>query len=91
MNEAEVERTTVGQTQGALETEPVKARDVHVIGPGEAALDFEVRRHRLAGFGEMLIDGEMVVDPSEASALLEQLAIAHRLLDETLHVCVPSP
>jgi len=69
MNNPEVQRTTVSETQREFQTESMKTRNVEIIRAGDAALHFEMCRHRLAFVGEVLIHGEMIVHPSEARAV----------------------
>lgn len=59
---------------------------VERIGWGDAAFHIERRRNRrVFDPGEVLVNGQMVVDASEACAPLKYVAIACRLLNQSLH------
>jgi hypothetical protein len=85
VREPEIKRTTVCKSESQFKAQSMKAWNVERIRAADTALDLQVRRHRLAFIGEMLIHGEMVVDPSEAAALFKEVAITDGLLDKTLH------
>jgi RNase P/RNase MRP subunit p29 len=81
MDNPEVQRTAVRETERQLQTQSMKARDVQIVRRCDAAFDFQVCRHGLAFVGKVLIDGQMIVHAPEAPALGEQISIAHRLVD----------
>ena len=86
MDDPEVEGAAVRHPQREFEPEPVKRRKIQVVVRGDASFHLEIGRDRLAGFREMLIDLEVIVHASDAAVFLEELSIANRLLDESLHV-----
>jgi hypothetical protein len=85
VHEPEIQRTTVCKPESQFKAQSMKAWDVERIRAADTALDLQIRRHRLTLLGEMLIHGEMVVNPTEAAALFKEIAIANRLLDKALH------
>ena len=89
VDDPEIEGATIGQMQRELEAESVKAGDIESDMSGDASLHFKVGRHRLARIGKMLVDGEMVMHASDRPVCLGHFAIAHWLLDQSLHHSVP--
>jgi hypothetical protein len=85
MNNPEVQRTTVSETEREFQAESMKTRDVQIVRRADAALHFEVRRHRFAFVREVLVHGKMVVHASDAPTFFKHISIAHRLLNQTLH------
>lgn len=69
MNKPKVQRTTVSKAERILQTESMKTSDVQVLGRGDATLYLQMCRHRLAFIREMLVDGKMIVHPSETPTL----------------------
>jgi hypothetical protein len=91
MNDPEIQGATIGKTQRELESEAVKPGDVKSVMSSDASLHFKVGRHRLTRIGKMLVDVEVIVHASDRPLCLEHVAIAHWLLDQSLHDSVPRP
>jgi hypothetical protein len=71
MNEPKVQRAAVGEAQCELQAESMKGREVQIVVHGDAALHFQIRRHRFAIVREMLVHVKVVVDPPNASTLFK--------------------
>ena len=51
-----------------------------------ATFNLDVRGHGFTIFiGEVLVDGEMIVEPSDMSVLTRHLSLTHWLLNQSLH------
>ena len=86
LGNSEIERTPVSQTQVQLGAPPVKGPDVQLVNRHNPALDLHVRRNRLTILvGEVLVHGEMVMDPTEVSRSLAHAAGRCQLFYQALH------
>ena len=99
IDDPEIERATVSKSKRQFETKAMKAIDdgrvVYCVNRCDATFDLYMGGNRLAVFvREVLVHGQMVVELSNRSALGKHLAVAYRLLDQSLHVipgCAPVP
>jgi hypothetical protein len=88
VGDSKVERTTIVQAQGQFLALPIKFNDVQVIEGGDAAFNLDVRWNRLAYLvGEVVIDGQMVVNSPEVTIPVEHVAFGCWLFYQTLHEC----
>lgn len=86
VRDRKIEYASVDQVKGQFRTSPMQIDQVHVIERSNAPFDLEIRRDGFAlGFGEVLVDGEVVMHSPEGHAPLEQVAVAYWLVDEPLH------
>jgi hypothetical protein len=82
----EVERTTIVQAQDQFLALPVQFRDVQVIESCDATFNLDVRRNRLAFLvGEVMIDGQMVVNSPEVTITIQEDALSYWLFHQALH------
>ena len=65
------------------------ADDRSIVGythDAEATFNLDVHGHGFTiSIGEVLVDGEMIVEPSDMSALTRHLSLTHWLLNQSLH------
>ena len=86
VDDQQIEATTIDEVERQFNASLMASGHVHVADGGHAAFDFEMSRNRLAlVFRKVLIDSEMVVDPPDARAPAEDVAVARWLLDYPLH------
>ena len=82
----EVEQAAVGELERQFRLRSMKLRHALTIKCRHMAFDFHVGRDQLAFLvGEVLIDGKMIVHPSEVHVSLNHVPVVSRLFDQTLH------
>jgi hypothetical protein len=77
MKEAKVERAAVSEVKRQLVVKRAKLGNLETIETCDTAFHLDIRRNVLTFFvGEVLIDGEMIVDASKACIALASLISA---------------
>jgi len=65
---------------------PLQVGKIQLFQGGDVAFHLEMGGSRqLFILGEVLIDRQMVIDPSEADTALAHVALVYRLLNQSLH------
>ena len=87
MRDQEIEMPPVRESQRQFSRARVKLGDVEMIDWGDAALHLEMRLDGLiGGFRELLVHGQVVVDPAYLGFSVQDFAVIDRLLNQSLHV-----
>ena len=85
-DDPEVEQAAVDQAKRQLGTTAVETGEVEMLEGGQTNFDLEMWRHRFVAIvGEVLIDGQVIVDAAPGGLPFEHCAFGDRLLDQALH------
>ena len=87
VHDQQIEPTTVDQVERQFGPAPMAFLYVQAFDGGHAPFNLDIRRDGLAFVvGEVLINGEMVVDPPNRRGSAEDVPVARWLLNYPLHL-----